>query len=77
MSLLDCTGVFLPKLCEAEGGNARRGMAEIRSSGVVAPGPLRSVKNLKINEAETPQSQPLNTMEFTAQQPVASPPYYY
>ncbi|XAR71714.1 hypothetical protein NMG60_11018111 [Bertholletia excelsa] len=32
-------GVFLPKLCEARGESARRGMAEIRSSGLVAPGP--------------------------------------
>uniref|UniRef100_A0A803PQD6 PAR1 protein n=1 Tax=Cannabis sativa TaxID=3483 RepID=A0A803PQD6_CANSA len=34
-------GVFLPKLCEAQAGNdARRGMAEIKSSGfVVAQGP--------------------------------------
>ncbi|THG21739.1 uncharacterized protein LOC114303036 [Camellia sinensis] len=32
-------GVFLPKFCEAQGANARRGMAEIKSSGHVAPGP--------------------------------------
>ncbi|KAF8380253.1 hypothetical protein HHK36_027737 [Tetracentron sinense] len=32
-------GVFLPKLCEAQGANARRIMAEIHSSGSVAPGP--------------------------------------
>uniref|UniRef100_A0A5B6ZPW7 PAR1 protein n=1 Tax=Davidia involucrata TaxID=16924 RepID=A0A5B6ZPW7_DAVIN len=33
-------GVFLPKLCEAlQGANVRRGMAEIKSSGYVAPGP--------------------------------------
>ncbi|CAL5405073.1 unnamed protein product [Camellia sinensis] len=31
--------VFLPKFCEAQGANARRGMAEIKSSGHVAPGP--------------------------------------
>ncbi|XVE58533.1 hypothetical protein DITRI_Ditri04bG0177000 [Diplodiscus trichospermus] len=37
-------GVFLPKLCEAQGANARRGMAEIRSSGLVAPGPASGVK---------------------------------
>ncbi|KAJ7974184.1 PAR1 protein [Quillaja saponaria] len=35
-------GVFLPKLCEAQGANERRGMAEIRSSGIVAPGPVKS-----------------------------------
>ncbi|PON90857.1 PAR [Trema orientale] len=35
-------GVFLPKLCEAQAANVRRGMAEIKSSGfVVAPGPLQ------------------------------------
>ncbi|KAL5981511.1 hypothetical protein ACLOJK_015573 [Asimina triloba] len=32
-------GVFLPKLCEAQGGNARRAMAEIKSSGLAAPAP--------------------------------------
>ncbi|KAA8539922.1 hypothetical protein F0562_026614 [Nyssa sinensis] len=32
-------GVFLPKLCEAQGANARRKMAEIKSSGYVAPAP--------------------------------------
>ncbi|KAI4351733.1 hypothetical protein L6164_006058 [Bauhinia variegata] len=37
-------GVFLPKLCEAQGENARRGMAELRSSGTVAPGPVKSVQ---------------------------------
>jgi hypothetical protein len=35
-------GVFLPKLCEAQEGNARRGlMADIKSSGFVAPGPVK------------------------------------
>ncbi|PPR93203.1 hypothetical protein GOBAR_AA27470 [Gossypium barbadense] len=33
-------GIFLPKLCEAQKGNIRRGMSEIRSSGMVAPGPV-------------------------------------
>ncbi|XP_022985449.1 uncharacterized protein LOC111483456 [Cucurbita maxima] len=36
-------GVFLPKLCEAQGGNVRRGMSEIRSSGIVAAGPVQPV----------------------------------
>ncbi|OMO97856.1 PAR1 protein [Corchorus olitorius] len=36
-------GVFLPKLCEVRGRNARRGMAEIKSSGFVAAGPINSV----------------------------------
>ncbi|XP_030445227.1 uncharacterized protein LOC115667824 [Syzygium oleosum] len=33
-------GVFLPKLCEAGREDTRRGMAEIRSSGMAAPGPM-------------------------------------
>ncbi|XP_020208129.1 uncharacterized protein LOC109795193 [Cajanus cajan] len=37
-------GVFLPNLCEVQGVNARRGMAELRSSGIVAPGPVNSVQ---------------------------------
>ncbi|KAL3521536.1 hypothetical protein ACH5RR_019685 [Cinchona calisaya] len=39
-SLAAGEGVYLPKLCEAQGANhARREMAEIKSSGFVAPGP--------------------------------------
>ena len=38
-------GVFLPKLCEAQEGSARRGlMADIKSSGFVAPGQVHPVK---------------------------------
>lgn len=47
-------GVFLPKLCEAQGANARRGMAEIRSSGLVAPGPAGGVKFLGVAPANAP-----------------------
>ncbi|XP_054787800.1 uncharacterized protein LOC129293734 [Prosopis cineraria] len=65
-------GVFLPKLCEVQGANARRAMAELRSSGIVAPGPVNSVKFAAA--AETPELQPLNSLRFTADQPVASPP---
>ncbi|PIN03765.1 hypothetical protein CDL12_18475 [Handroanthus impetiginosus] len=32
-------GIYLPKFCQAQGANARRGMAEIKSSGYVAPAP--------------------------------------
>ncbi|KAL9409675.1 hypothetical protein AB3S75_047985 [Citrus x aurantiifolia] len=39
-------GVFLTKLCEAQGKGARRRMSEIKSSGYVAPAPLRSVAYL-------------------------------
>ncbi|KAK6936844.1 PAR1 [Dillenia turbinata] len=37
-------GVFLPKFCEAMRGDPRREMAEIESSGYVAPGPKQPVK---------------------------------
>ncbi|XVF50830.1 hypothetical protein PTKIN_Ptkin04bG0135000 [Pterospermum kingtungense] len=47
-------GVFLPKLCEAQGANARRGMSEIRSSGLVAPGPASGVKFLGVAPAMAP-----------------------
>ncbi|RVX01883.1 hypothetical protein CK203_019557 [Vitis vinifera] len=40
-------GVFLPKLCEAQRGDARREMAEIRSSGFVAPRPVSGVNPVK------------------------------
>ncbi|KAB8481991.1 hypothetical protein FH972_025350 [Carpinus fangiana] len=36
--------VFLPKLCEAQEENLRRGLSEIRSSGFVAPGPVQPAK---------------------------------
>lgn len=42
-SLAAGEGVFLPKLCEAQGTGARRRMSEIKSSGYVAPGPIGSV----------------------------------
>ncbi|XP_016442082.1 uncharacterized protein LOC107767557 [Nicotiana tabacum] len=32
-------GIYLPRLCEEQGGNARRGMVEIKRSGIVAPAP--------------------------------------
>lgn len=34
--------MYLPKLCEAQGVNARRGMAELKSSEQVSPGPVAS-----------------------------------
>ncbi|KAK7279945.1 hypothetical protein RJT34_25006 [Clitoria ternatea] len=57
-------GVFLPKLCEAQGVNARRGMAELKSSGIVAPGPVHSVQFIA-----TP---PINPVELTIE-PSAAP----
>ncbi|KAL1823715.1 hypothetical protein ACET3Z_010493 [Daucus carota] len=46
-------GVYLPKLCEARGVNARRGMAELKSSGLVSPGPVASER---LGEAPGPIS---------------------
>ncbi|KAJ4951974.1 hypothetical protein NE237_028806 [Protea cynaroides] len=40
-------GLFLPKLCEAQGTNTRRAMSEIRSSGFVAPAPKSGVFPVK------------------------------
>nr|XP_016460005.1 PREDICTED: uncharacterized protein LOC107783540 [Nicotiana tabacum] len=37
-------GVYLPKLCAEQGKSARRKIAEIRSSGLVAPAPESEVK---------------------------------
>ncbi|CAK8573505.1 unnamed protein product [Lathyrus sativus] len=56
-------GVFLPQLCEVKGGNARRGMAELKSSGNVAPGPVRSV------EFAASSPQPIGYVEFAASSP--------
>lgn len=46
-------GVFLPKLCEAQGGDVRREMAEIRSSGFAVPGPESGVLPAKYMAAPT------------------------
>ncbi|WJX71531.1 hypothetical protein P8452_55515 [Trifolium repens] len=64
-------GVFLPKLCEAQGSNARRQMAEIKSSGIVAPGPFHSNQFI----ATSPQSS--EGVKLTAEAPVspAFPPF--
>ncbi|KAL3524281.1 hypothetical protein ACH5RR_017115 [Cinchona calisaya] len=48
-------GVYLPKLCESQGANARREMAEIKSSGFVAPGPESGgVKPVSLSTAPAP-----------------------
>lgn len=36
--------MYLPKLCESQRENARRGMSEIKSSGIVAAGPITAGK---------------------------------
>jgi len=56
-------GVFLPKLCEAQGVNARRGMAELKSSGIVAPGPVHGV--------QFAAAPPINPVELTIEPAVA------
>ena len=69
-SWLAIIGVFLPKLCEASQGEKRRGMSEIRSSGIVAPGPVQSGKL-------TVAPGPVQPVEFTIAPIVAPalPPY--
>ncbi|RWR72186.1 PAR1 protein [Cinnamomum micranthum f. kanehirae] len=53
-------GVFLPKLCEAQGGNSRREMAEIKSSGIVAPAPgsVSPLNHLGLAPAMAPAMAP-------------------
>lgn len=49
-------GVFLPKLCEAQKKDVRREMAEIRSSGFVAPGPIFPVEKFMAAPAYAPSN---------------------
>jgi len=66
--LITIAGVYLPKLCKTEAENPRRGMAEIKSSGIVAPGPVNPVGLLG-----APVSSPINPVEFFGSP--ALPPY--
>ena len=61
-------GVFLPKLCEAQGANTRRAMSEMKSSGHVAPGPVQPGKL-------TGAPGPVLPAEFTIAPIVAPAPY--
>ena len=61
-------GVFLPKLCEAQGANTRREMSEIKSSGHVAPGPVQPGKL-------TGAPGPVLPVEYTIAPIVAPAPY--
>lgn len=56
LCLISNEGVFLPKLCEAQGSNSRREMAEIRSSGIVAPAPgsVLPLKRVAVAPATAP-----------------------
>ncbi|XP_021892208.1 uncharacterized protein LOC110810359 [Carica papaya] len=49
-------GAFLPDLCEQGSGNSHRKMSEIKSSGIVAPGPINPVK-FSVAPAVAPVSQ--------------------
>lgn len=67
-NLAAAEGVFLPGLCEAQEGNVRRGlMADIKSAGFVAPGPVKAVKY-----AYAPA--PVEPVTYTDVSP-AMPPY--
>ncbi|THF97370.1 hypothetical protein TEA_017370 [Camellia sinensis var. sinensis] len=59
-------GVFLPKFCEAQGANARRGMAEIKSSGHMAPGPESEDLNFLKSQYSYPN---LNTLRAALRYP--------
>ncbi|CAK8573506.1 unnamed protein product [Lathyrus sativus] len=64
--------VFLPRLCQMKGGNARRIMAELKSSGIVAPGPvdqmLFAASPQSFSSAEFAAS-PFSSAEFEASSP--------
>ncbi|KAK9724625.1 hypothetical protein RND81_05G087500 [Saponaria officinalis] len=56
-------GVFLPKLCATQAENPRRGMAEIKSSGIVAPGPVTGVQS-STESLVAPTGSPINPVDF-------------
>ncbi|XAR53597.1 hypothetical protein NMG60_11022211 [Bertholletia excelsa] len=64
-------GVFLPKLCEARGKDARRGLVEMRSSGYVAPGP-EAIHSERFTIAPGPEA--IHSDRFTIA-PAISPSY--
>ncbi|KAI5652774.1 hypothetical protein M9H77_29961 [Catharanthus roseus] len=57
-NLAAAEGVYLPKLCEVQGANARRGMTEIKSSGMVAPGPESAAQGVEALSLSMPPSMP-------------------
>ncbi|XP_058205926.1 uncharacterized protein LOC131319601 isoform X1 [Rhododendron vialii] len=68
-------GVFLPKLCETRGENGRRGLAEFKSSGFVAPGPT-GVHPVKFTVAPIVAPTPcVHPVKFTVAPIVAPTPY--
>ncbi|XP_010273059.1 PREDICTED: uncharacterized protein LOC104608702 [Nelumbo nucifera] len=64
-------GIFLPKLCEAQGANARREMSEIRSSGLVAPAPE---SGLSMNSVMAPAMAPTTSLTVDYVVAPAMPP---
>ncbi|KAH7854869.1 hypothetical protein Vadar_018589 [Vaccinium darrowii] len=65
-------GVFLPKLCETRGENVRRGLAEIKSSGYVAPRP-KGVHPVKYMVAPAPGG--VHPVKYVVAPMVAPAPY--
>ncbi|KAH6757753.1 PAR1 protein [Perilla frutescens var. hirtella] len=51
-------GVFLPKFCEAQGANARREMAEIKSSGYATPAAESPLTAYSVSFLGSPVSAP-------------------
>ncbi|KGN57378.1 uncharacterized protein LOC101212311 [Cucumis sativus] len=63
-NLAAAEGLSLPKLCNAEGGNMRsREMSNIRSSGIVASGPIQSA-SISIAPAVAQEPLQFNSMSF-------------
>ncbi|XP_021730081.1 uncharacterized protein LOC110697054 [Chenopodium quinoa] len=83
-------GVYLPKLCETQSENPRRGMSEMKSSGIATPGPISATNLLGAPiisvelgaAADAPIGSPTSYIELS-DEPVdapaptpALPPYY-
>ena len=74
-------GVFLPKLCASQRENPRRGLSEIKSSGIAAPGPMSGVQTAQLlgapisslEVADAPIGSPMTSMELDVLTPAASP----
>ncbi|KAL9240457.1 hypothetical protein vseg_014674 [Gypsophila vaccaria] len=56
-------GVYLPKLCATQAENPRRGMAEIKSSGIAAPGPVAGAQ-LSAELLGAPVGSPIYPVDF-------------
>ncbi|XP_021835885.2 uncharacterized protein [Spinacia oleracea] len=67
-------GVFLPKLCETQSENPRRGLSDIKSSGIVAPGPVSGNDDSKLFGITISIGSPLPSMELAAPAPAPAMP---